>query len=385
MTSSPQLIRLDNNDLYEVKREWFLGLTSLNSLYLGHNNIADLGLDLFDRLTRLQHLDLSDNALDNIPDTALKGLTHLRLLNMSGNFRLNTIPGSRANRTEDKVIDGEEVPPIVNGIPISYWSSNGTAVPNKLALMTSLRILLLDRIPVTRLSSLAVNSLTVSDLSISFLPRLRVVDKWAFFNMQKLQTLQLHDNPQLVFIHPQAFAGLPLLKRLLIHNNGLVALPASIPKSLPSLSEIQIHHNQLHCDCNIRWLWQDLGSQKYGSHSAVETKFSIKKDRNRYVNTRPMDTTISKSPNATTTNLPNTPPSQSTLSTSLEIFPSYNVTVSLPVLNVLNTTISHTLNISNDSDIHQPTSNSSLSLLLHHRHHPRSKLPPTPQHRITTT
>ncbi|CAG5134702.1 unnamed protein product [Candidula unifasciata] len=217
-----EVLRLDNNELYQLKREWFLPLTSLTVLYLGGNYVAKLEPNTFSKLTCLHHLDLSYNSLRNIPDDALNGLNSLKLLNISGNSNLRSVPSKALQ-------------------PFS-----------------SVNILLMDGVAMSRLQPFAVSSIGVAEISLSFLPRLRVVEKSAFYNLTNLRTLQLHDNQNLVFLHPSAFSLLPFLRHLFIHNNGLIAVASQIIISLPALTDLHLHHNPLHCDCNIYWLRKEL-------------------------------------------------------------------------------------------------------------------------------
>lgn len=177
---------------------------------------------MFSKLSHLHHLDLSYNSLRHITDEALNGLNNLKLLNLSGNSNLRSVPCKA------------------------------------LQPFTAMNILLLDGLAISRLQPFSVSNVGVAEISLSFLPRLRVVEKSAFYNLTNLRMLQLHDNPALVFLHPSAFASLPFLRRLLIHNNGLVAVSSQILSSLPSLTNLHLHHNPLHCDCNIFWLREEL-------------------------------------------------------------------------------------------------------------------------------
>lgn len=217
-----QVLRLDNNELYQLKREWFLPLDSLTSLYLGGNYVAKLETNTFSKLGRLHHLDLSYNSLRNITNDSLNGLNSLKLLNISGNSNLRSVPSKALQPF-----------PTVN-------------------------ILLMDGVAMSRLQPFAVSGIGVAELSLSFLSRLRVVEKSAFYNLTNLRTLQLHDNQNLVFLHPSAFSLLPFLRHLFIHNNGLIAVASQIIISLPSLTDLHLHHNPLHCDCNIFWLRKEL-------------------------------------------------------------------------------------------------------------------------------
>ncbi|CAL1527043.1 unnamed protein product [Lymnaea stagnalis] len=227
-----EVLRLDRNQLYQVKREWFLPLTSLQSLYMSNNFVSTLDKDMFDKLGRLQQLDLSLNALQEVKDGSFTGLVRLKMLNLTGNSNLREVPSAA------------------------------------LKSLTALNILLLDGISVQRLQPFCVTSLAVVEMSLSYLPKLRVVEQSAFHNLSNLMTLQLHDNPRLIYLHPSAFSSLPHLRHLLLHNNGLVAVPGQIMTSLPSLTDLHLHHNPFHCDCNIYWLRKELSFEYHFNYKS---------------------------------------------------------------------------------------------------------------------
>ncbi|KAK7102949.1 leucine-rich repeat neuronal protein 3-like [Littorina saxatilis] len=229
------VLRLGHNELYELKRPWLLSMTSLGELYVQGNYISVIESRTFDKITSLLHLDLSDNALRRVSENGFLGLHHVKVCNLSDNDFV-TIPTKELRR------------------------------------LSSLDILLLDGIKITRLREGDFEDMAVSSISLSFLPKLTVVHKGAFSNMSQLRTLQLHDNPQLLFIHPHAFSGVPLLHRLLVHNNQLITLSLSIKDSLPTLDELHLYHNPLHCDCNIFWLKRDMVSV-YVEVNGTETSY----------------------------------------------------------------------------------------------------------------
>lgn len=225
------VLRLGYNELYELKRPWLLSVTSLRELYVPGNYISVIEGNTFDRITSLLHVDLSDNALRRVSENGFLGLHRVKVLNMSEND-LVSIPTRELQR------------------------------------LSSLDILLLDGIKVATLREGDFRDMNVSSVSLSFLPRLSVVHRGAFSNMSQLRTLQLHDNPQLLFIHPHAFRATPLLHRLFLHNNQLITLSASVRDSLPRLDELHLYHNPLHCDCNIFWLKREMAAAYVSSSSA---------------------------------------------------------------------------------------------------------------------
>lgn len=225
------VFRMDDNSLYDIRREWFLPMQSLIELRLSRNGLSSLGAGSLP-LARLQHLDLSQNRLRQLEPGCFNGLENLRLVNLSNNQQLLEVPNAALK-----------------------------AVPG-------LDILLMDGLGVTTLGRHAVSGLSAVEMSLSYMPELRAVGREAFHNLSRLQTLQLHDCPRLAFMHPGAFSGLPELRRLLIHNNALVAVSQRIVTSLPSLADLHLYHNPLRCDCNVYWLRKELSeySRRFYSH-----------------------------------------------------------------------------------------------------------------------
>ena len=222
---------MDGNDLFHVRREWFLSMPSLVELRLSDNGLTSLVAGELP-LPRLQHLDLSQNRFRKLDHRVFAGLENLRLVNVSDNRQLLQIPNEA------------------------------------LKLVPALDILLLDGLGVVRLVQHAVSGLSAVEMSLSYMPELRSIGRAAFHNLTRLKTLQLHDCPRLAFLHPEAFSGVPRLRRLLIHNNALVAVSQRIVKSLPHLADLHLYHNPFRCDCNVYWLRKELSeySRRHYSH-----------------------------------------------------------------------------------------------------------------------
>ena len=85
------IFHLNGTGLTEFQRNDFSGLTSLQELDLGINELTSLSLELFSGLSSLQELDLSFNDLTSLPSGLFSGLTSLQELNLYGN-ELTTLP-----------------------------------------------------------------------------------------------------------------------------------------------------------------------------------------------------------------------------------------------------------------------------------------------------
>ncbi|GFO44074.1 leucine-rich repeat neuronal protein 1 [Plakobranchus ocellatus] len=227
-----EVFRMDGNDLFHVERSWFLTMPALLDLRLSNNGLSTLDNATL-RLDHLQHLDISSNRLRTLAPGALQGVQNLRLLNLSDNHLLREVPSEA------------------------------------LRLVPLLDILLLDGLGLRRLATHAVSGLSAVELSLSYQPKLRAVGRAAFHNLTRLQTLQLHDCPRLAFLHPEAFSGVPRLRRLLIHNNALVAISERVVASLPLLGDLHVYHNPLRCDCNAYWLRKTLSDFSWRHYASV--------------------------------------------------------------------------------------------------------------------
>ncbi|KAI8782387.1 leucine-rich repeat neuronal protein 2, partial [Biomphalaria glabrata] len=239
-----EVLNLKNNQLYQLERGWLLPLASLQRLYLSDNKISSLDDGVFAKLPELQHLDLSNNMIREVPDNAFGGLRSLNLLNFTGNSNMKEVP------------------------------------TKSLQPLPTVNILLLDGLAMLRLRSFAVGSIDVVELSMSYAPKLQVIEEAAFHNLSSLTSLQLHDNPRLVYIHPASFASVPRLRHLHLHNNGLVSVSSQLVTSLPSLYDLHLHHNRFFCDCNIYWLRKELSFEN--PRSSLTSPMTTSTDDVRY-------------------------------------------------------------------------------------------------------
>lgn len=232
---------LSANQIQNLSEEIFLPLTYLKSLNLAQNSITTVTAAWFDSLRDLQELDLSNNQIVTVEDQTFKGLVNLNLLNLSNN-KIRKI-GNNAFTALDNVIVLDLDNNLLQFVP---------KVP--LQTMKRLKKVSLNGNLIHKLHSGDFSLLNVFSLSVSFMPNLEIVDKMAFQNLKLLTNIELHDNPKLIFIDPQAFSVTPALKSLYFHNNQLTALSPRILQNVPSLEQIHLYNNPFRCDCNAFWI-----------------------------------------------------------------------------------------------------------------------------------
>jgi len=80
------LLSLSRNDLKQLPKNAFKGLTSLNNLILDQNRLEQLPENVFKGLTSLQTLGIKKNMLKKLPKNAFKGLTSLKTMSLYKNY-----------------------------------------------------------------------------------------------------------------------------------------------------------------------------------------------------------------------------------------------------------------------------------------------------------
>jgi Leucine-rich repeat (LRR) protein len=78
-------LNLSNQALFDLQKNDFQGLTSLQKLYLYNNRLRTLPDGVFADLISLQYLDLSANQLINLPDGIFQTLEGLQTLHLQHN------------------------------------------------------------------------------------------------------------------------------------------------------------------------------------------------------------------------------------------------------------------------------------------------------------
>ena len=218
-------LNLEGNRLHFLSSQWFASMPSLGWLFLSNNLIGRLQANVFEMLSGLFTMKLDGNRISSIESGSFNGLLHLRILYLTDNL-LQTIP------TQE-----------LHNLPL-------------------LQYLYFDRNPILRIPTFAFHSMNLTMLTMSYMPRLKVIEKQSFVNLEHLVTLQLHDNSEFVYIDQNTFVNCSRLKNLYLHNNRLKSVSSILKDSLPSLKTLHLYNNELECDCNAMWMKQENMKEK---------------------------------------------------------------------------------------------------------------------------
>ncbi|XP_058452817.1 uncharacterized protein LOC131431239 isoform X2 [Malaya genurostris] len=224
-----KILDLSENNLKNLRREYFSKLVRLKLLKLSENQLINLPSDIFYDLINLEELQLQDNKLNEIVLGLLKPLNRLKVLNLSNNT-IHDLPRN--------IFNG------LNNLTDLYMSNNRLYVV-PFQIFKELRALeVLD----------VSNNMLVSFLDNFFLinKQLRVlrlknniiekISKSALYGLKKLQMLDLSSN-KLVFIDRNAFDTLENLKQLYINNNQIYILPSTVFSALKNVQTINLSNN----------------------------------------------------------------------------------------------------------------------------------------------
>jgi Leucine-rich repeat (LRR) protein len=209
ITLNPQLSRLQlhGNHIRSIQQTLSF-YTNLQLLDLSANHLQTLGQRNLAQLQRLQQLNLDQNRIHRLETHSFEGLAHVRLLTIASN-QLGELP-SRA-----------------------------------LSSLTQLQRLDLSRNHIVQLRpdwAYGLRSLLHLNLSSNQLPAVTFNQNWT--HLSSLLELDLSHNP-LHFLPSDAFASLPLLRSLHLHNCLLQQIHSNSFRSLHSLLHLVLNHNPL--------------------------------------------------------------------------------------------------------------------------------------------
>ena len=260
-----RILDLSRNDLDYISSRVFNGFGNLSILILSENRIESLHKEAFVGLKHLDTLKLSRNRLYKLEAEVLMDLKSLRVLDLShnnihtlsdNNFRW--VPGLKQLIFRDNVI--KHIDPNafaeVTHLDILDFSTNFIAiVPTKsLKNFHYIGVLDLSNNHISKLGTGSFSSIKVSELRISQVSTLQLVDRHAFINLEMLETLSMFGNRALMFVDKEAFYNVPKLEQLWLQGNNMSSFHGNIVDSLPSLQILDFRDNPIHCDCNIHWM-----------------------------------------------------------------------------------------------------------------------------------
>jgi len=243
-----QVLLLGYNRITQLNASCFRSLIDLRWLSLAGNRLTALTPGQFrDVLPQLSHLDLSRNEIEDVPDGALSGLGSLRELDLSHN---------RVSRLTRRSFVGAEA---LDQLDLS--GNQLEDLPTKaLQVFESLNALIVDDNPLTSLQSRHLAGFSVRLISVSRMPHLRFVDVEAFFDVKRLTTIAMHNNPRLAYISerlvgPQTTSA--SIFNVQLHHNQLTMI-GNLSRTLPALRKLTLYGNPFRCSCHNDWIQQTV-------------------------------------------------------------------------------------------------------------------------------
>lgn len=262
---SLEYIDLNHNEIDTVTRGTFSDLSNLEDLLLSFNGISEIEERAFEGLFSLQRLTLSNNLLDWLNPEWLHSMGQLYTLLLDHNriFRIGDYVFWNLKQLNKLSLSGNEIKTIepkafvgLENLGFLYLDENRMRhVPaHALKIFNKMNTITMDRNPIVSISAFDFYNLSASQLNLNEMPLLSTVHKNAFVNLQKLEILQIHNNPNLVFFDREAFNNTPNLSELFLHGNQLRVLEVGVFSSLPALSVVSFYGNPVRCDCNALWV-----------------------------------------------------------------------------------------------------------------------------------
>ena len=243
-----QVLLLGYNRITQLDSGCFRPLVDLRWLSLAGNRLSVLTPGEFrDVLPQLGHLDLSGNEIREVPGDAVSGLGSLQELDLSDN---------RFSRLARRSFAGAEV---LKQLDLS--GNRLDDIPTEaLQVFDGLKALILDDNPLTSLPPRRLTRFTAQHISVSRMSRLRFVDVEAFFDVKRLTTIAMHDNPRLAYVSehlvgPQTIAA--SISGVQLHRNQLTMI-GNLSRTLPALRQLTLYENPLRCDCRNDWIEQTV-------------------------------------------------------------------------------------------------------------------------------
>ncbi|XP_058980029.1 toll-like receptor Tollo [Musca domestica] len=231
--------------------------SSLNSIDLSHNKIANLPSAIFSGLGRLVNLNLARNGMNFIADRAFEGLVSLQVVDLSEN-RLTSLPPelfSEAKFVKEIYLKNNSINVLAPGLFSelsdllvldmsanelnSQWVNSATFVGLK-------RLVLLD-LSANKISKLEANlfrsltSLQVLKLEENYIDH---IPDGAFTDLTNLHTLILSNN-RISTIGPNTFRGLYGILVLSLDYNRISKIDTQALKNCSSIQDLHLNGNKL--------------------------------------------------------------------------------------------------------------------------------------------
>ncbi|XP_043204837.1 leucine-rich repeat neuronal protein 1-like [Amphibalanus amphitrite] len=271
LLSQLRLLSMTRNGIRTMYEDAFRGLVSLEELSLATNKIGHIEDEAFSELQSLRTLNLSGNQLTTVSPAWFRQLANVTTLDLSGN-RLRHMPvgvlgGMAALRRlllAENHITSLHTASLLGPRNLSSLDLRGnqlTAAPSAaLRRAAHLDTVRLSDNPFAKLPAASFAGLSVRELDLSSLPRLQIIDSGAFVNLSRLVELRLNGSGALRYVAPRFVHGAPALRRLLLHDTGLLSLAAELAEELAAPLQLSLYGAPLRCDCVLAWLPTALAS-----------------------------------------------------------------------------------------------------------------------------
>ena len=229
--SGLQAIDLGYNQLTELPEKIFENLSNLQTLSLNANELTGLPERAFAGLPGLQTLNLRDNALTGLPAAVFDGFSELYFLDLGNN---------RISRLHSATFNG-----LLQLGYLSLDSNRLTEMPHDMFDgLSNLRSLALDGNRFFSLPAGLFGGLSSLQYLRLYQNKLAELPKDLFDGLASLQSLSL-DNNRLANLPGQLFEGLASLKNLSLGLNQLTELPERLFAGLSNLENLSLSDNSV--------------------------------------------------------------------------------------------------------------------------------------------
>lgn len=203
-----KLLELNNNKLKSLPEGIFNDQSELKELYLGGNPLAALPVGIFDKLTKLEVLKFARTKLQSLPNNLFSSLGQLRELNLNGN---ELVPGTLSQLPNLETLElflqdtSSEVGPLLSGL-------------------TKLKFLMLGDQRVDQIGTYQIDADTLAGLT----------------QLSGLGLIQLKNSE----IPEDFFKHTPNLMSLQIVKSNLQKIPKSVLTGIKNLQVIGLQRNE---------------------------------------------------------------------------------------------------------------------------------------------
>uniref|UniRef100_A0A914CE65 Chaoptin n=1 Tax=Acrobeloides nanus TaxID=290746 RepID=A0A914CE65_9BILA len=219
--SSVVFLDLRYNSFNSINRDSFLMFPNVEEVRLEHNKIFSIDWEAF-RLFKLRKLYISNNYLPTVSEHMLRFTPNLEVLDLSHNqltaaqsssfFSAQRLSFLDLSHNRMQRFDYDSFSPLYQLETLDLSFNNFSTIPGgDLRQMIGLRVLNFSGNPFEKITAGDFVQPALQVLDVSYCPKLRLIESRAFLKLPNLHTVNLSNNPSLVFISPNAFENNSLI------------------------------------------------------------------------------------------------------------------------------------------------------------------------------